>query len=76
MEWRAGMETLSPSTINGPALGGAQAGGRSQARRHDPAGGGGQPDRKWNGDRLGSSSFRDDDQSGTIGAARALSSWQ
>jgi hypothetical protein len=34
MEWRAGMESLSPSTINVPALGRAQASRRRQARRH------------------------------------------
>jgi hypothetical protein len=56
MEWRAGMESLSRSTIKRPALGRAQAGGRSQARGHARAGGG-QPDRHSNisqkGTRLG-----------------------
>ena len=45
MEWRAGMESLSPSTINVPALGRPQAGGRGQAEQHDRIGGGSQPDR-------------------------------
>jgi hypothetical protein len=50
------MESLSRSTIKRPALGRAQAGGRSQARGHARAGGG-QPDRHSNisqkGTRLG-----------------------